>query len=791
MQESFDKVDDSQEIRFISDAIINLYAAYVHSLLYPYNHPLISDPLKNAFQCLQKAFRKKPHIRLETAEGRLVIDGKVLEGDILVFDNFVSWLKSRNIKALSFAKDLSRRELISFHRIISTTKVGGEELSKAMSDKSITNITVHSLEFSAADAGPVSSEGAADGRFIKDYVDTMFHIENGQEQVPFFQRPQGVGPYDEAATYGLVKDYLSTRFQPGRSEGLPPLATNFVGRGNTQQAEDAHYAECVEALLEHEISEDDRSLIRSIPPLEMAHLLNAMLFRPPGKDVVDRIIEAYFGGSVEVHGKDTVERYRVFLTRLKSDIRPPFEASYASLFSTDNLLMDQETGTLPGATQVTHAPSAKEGEAGIPPVRPAFVPRRTLESSDFVFDFIANGKAVLHDIEIPEKTAGFFHEAHLSHFQDEGALDTLLSGIRDAAGNAEPYSAIIAECTDEAITNASFDVMLNLLESNSLDGDVYRKLEGRLAALAELFLEKGEFEKVLEVYNSLKTHSLQGKWGAHASAMIRNIFSSEKLNAKVVEALRQYGRKQKESVSRLTGGLRSFLMPYLLDALSEEADTSTRRFMMTLLTTFRSDVLKHIAERLRDSRWYVLRNMLYLLRECHGRSYAFEVKNFLEHEVLLVRLEALRTLLSFQDPGAESYVIKFLRSDVFQLQKGAVRLSGAYRIKNAVPNLIRLLQEKNVLAKKFFFKKAIVRALGRIGDGHAVGHFLNICKSKSVLHKDESDYLKIEIFRTLHNYPVATIGPLIDYGMRSNNKEIVAISKKLMKRYSISVEKQR
>jgi hypothetical protein len=183
--------------------------------------------------------------------------------------------------------------------------------------------------------------------------------------------------------------------------------------------------------------------------------------------------------------------------------------------------------------------------------------------------------------------------------------------------------------------------------------------------------------------------------------------------------------------------------------------------------------------------------MLYLLRECHGRSYASEVKNFLEHEVLLVRLEALRTLLSFQDPGAESYVIKFLRSDVFQLQKGAVRLSGAYRIKNAVPHLIRLLQEKNVLAKKFLFKKAIVRALGRIGDGHAVGHFLNICKSRSVLHMDESDYLKIEIFRTLHNYPVATIGPLIDYGMRSNNKEIVAISKKLMKRYSISVGQQR
>jgi hypothetical protein len=809
MQESFDKVGDSQEIRFISDAIINLYAAYVNSLLYPYNHPLISDSLKNAFSCLQKFFRRKPNIRLDTAEGGLTVDGEALEGDTLVLDNFASWLRSRNIKSLSFAKDLSRRELISFHRIISTTKVGGEELSKAMSDKSITNITVHSVEFSAADAGPVSSEGAADGRFIKDYVDTMFHIENSRAQAPFFSRPRSVGPYDEAATYGLVKDYLSTRFQPGSSEGLPPLATNFVGSGNAQQAENAHYVQCVESLIEHEISEEDRGIIQTVPPLEMAHLLNAMLFKPPGRDVVDRIVEAYLGRDPEVRGEASVERCRLFLDALKSDLRPLFEARCASLCRTDNLLADQETGILlSGAAQVTDAPSAKEGEAGIPPDLPAFVPCRALESSDFVFDFVANGKAVLHDIEIPEKTAGLFGEAHLSHFQEEGVLDTLLSGIRDAAGNAEPYGAVIAECADEAISDVFSDVILDLLGSNSLDGEAFLKLEERVAALVELLLEKSDFEKILEVFNCLKTHSLQGKWATHSSAMLRNIFSSDKLNAKVVQALQQYGRKRKESASKLTLGLRSYLVPYLLDALGEETDASTRRFMMTLLTSIGSSVLEHIARRLRDSRWYVLRNMIYLLRECRGRKYAPEIKNFLEHEVPVVRLEALRTLLSFQDLEADSYVIKFLMSDVLQLRMGAIRLSGAYRIKTAVSHLIRLLQEKDVRAKKFLFKKGIVsfevheyaspwsakkflfkkgivRALGRIGDGHAVSHLLHICKSKSVLRKDEFDHLKTEIFRTLHNYPVATIGPLIDYGMHSNNKEVVAICKKLINQYSI------
>jgi hypothetical protein len=777
-------MSDTYEIRLIMDAVINLYAAHVHSLLYPYDHPLISDSLKNAFSCLQKSFRRRSIIRLDTFEGGLMVDGEVIKGDIFVLNNFASLLKSRNIKALSFAKDLSRRELISFHKIISTTKVGGEELSRAMSDKSITNITAHLSEFSASDAGPVSPQGEAGGRFVKDYVDTMFHIESKRAQDPFFLRNPGAGPYDGGDSHGLVKDYISTSFQAWIHE-LPPLDKSSIRKGDAQQAGDVHYAEYVEGLIEHEISENEQGLIRTVPPHEMAHLLNAMLFGPPSHEVVDRILKTYLGRAEELRAEDNIERYKIFIEALRHDIRPLFEGRWNSLFYAGNLFADKETGILPEAAQVMHVSPQKEDNAGIPYEQTAFVPCRTLENCDFVFDFVANGKAVLHDIEITGKNSSLFKKEHLSYFQDEGVLDKLSSGISDAAANAETYSKIIAECTNEAVSDAFFDVMLDLLESDSLDGEAFWKLEKRIAALVEIFLEKSEFEKILEVLNCLKTHSLQGKFGTQASAMLRNIFSSDRLNEKVVEALKQHGRKRKESAFRLTVGLRSYLVPYLLDALIEETDTSTRRFMMALLTSAGNSVLDHIARRLRDSRWYVLRNMLYLLRECRGQSYASEVKDFLDHEVPVVCLEALRTLLSFQDPDADSYVIKFLRSEVFQLQMGAIRLAGAYRIKNSAPHLIRLLKQKDVPGKKSIFRKSIIRALGRIGDGNAVGNLLDICKSKSVFRKDEADHLKIEIFRMLHNYPAATIGPLIDYGMQSNNKEILAICRKLAKKYGV------
>jgi len=98
-----------------------------------------------------------------------------------------------------------------------------------------------------------------------------------------------------------------------------------------------------------------------------------------------------------------------------------------------------------------------------------------------------------------------------------------------------------------------------------------------------------------------------------------------------------------------------------------------------------------------------------------------------------------------------------------------------------VPHLLRMLQDQEVPRKRSTLKKDIVRALGRIGDSRSVGHLLRLCRSTTGLHKDEVNKLKVEIFKTLHNYPATTIGPLIDYGMHSGNKELVAISKKLTK----------
>jgi HEAT repeat protein len=784
LKELFDPAGDSYETKFVSYAVINLYAAHVHSLFHRHDHPLVSDSLKNAFHGLEKVLRKKPHLHLETAGGRLMVDGEALTGDVLILGHFASWLNSMNIKTLSFARDLTRREVIAFHKIVSGKKMTAGELSKEMVEKSVINITIEPLELSADRVGAAFPDNIVRRGLIEDYENTMYHAESSQAHSPFFNRPIGIDPNEDAAGYGFIKDRENRVYQPERPSGLTRFDMDSHGKSSAEEMSKAdRYEECVTALLDHDISGEDQSIVKEIPPPEIAHLLNTMLFSVPDGEVVDRIIRTCFGKAEEIQGEALVERFRIFLTGLKASFRPLFLSRFAFLFSGDTLIAKQGADILREEFQEAGKPTGTEDNVDSHPEQTASAICRTIEGSDFPFDFVTGGGAVLHDIEIPGETAGLFNEAHIAHFEKEGVLDALSSSVRSADGGMEFQAAIIGECTEEAIAEAFFDVVVEILMSDSVYDDVYRKLEARLTALAEFLSEKGELDKVLELFNSLKTQSLQGNRSVAASVMIRRVFSSDKVNAKVVEALRQYGRTRRDTAYQLTNGLRSFVVPHLLDALSEESNTSTRRFIMSLVTSVgSSETVDHIAKRLHDGSWYVVRNMLYLLRECKGRNHIRAVRSFLEHKEPLVCLEALRTLLSFQDPEAGAHLKKFLRSDELQLQNGAVRLAGAYRIKYAVPHLVRLLREKDIAGKGFHFGKRIVRALGRIGDSRALRHFLNVCDSTSGPHKDGSEKLKVEIFKTLHNYPAAAIRPLIEYGLHSTNKEIAAISRQLADR---------
>jgi len=104
-----------------------------------------------------------------------------------------------------------------------------------------------------------------------------------------------------------------------------------------------------------------------------------------------------------------------------------------------------------------------------------------------------------------------------------------------------------------------------------------------------------------------------------------------------------------------------------------------------------------------------------------------------------------------------------------------------YRVKEAVPYLLEILEKKGLFGTEWYYKISVVKALGDIGDPRALDTLTRLYQSKTMLYKSAMEELKIEIFKSLSNYPPAAVKSLLEQGLTSKEKEIKAISEKLLK----------
>jgi len=115
------------------------------------------------------------------------------------------------------------------------------------------------------------------------------------------------------------------------------------------------------------------------------------------------------------------------------------------------------------------------------------------------------------------------------------------------------------------------------------------------------------------------------------------------------------------------------------------------------------------------------------------------------------------------------------------LRDQVVRLAGMYKVKEAVPYLLEILDKRDLFRTEWFHKTSVVKALGDIADPRALDILTRLYRSRTMLYRSSVEELKVEIFRSLSNYPQALVRPLLEQGLASKNKEIRAISEKLLK----------
>lgn len=537
-------------------------------------------------------------------------------------------------------------------------------------------------------------------------------------------------------------------------------------------------------LLEGKLADEDvDELIDNVSPKDIASVINKSSPENISDKACDTMIHSYLERKTRENQRTVLlGKFLSMVDNLTPELKQQFLTRSFNAPSMDADEIEKLLGELTFDDINIMIKVFSEQSSLLPERLKNLIDKLNMSKMDIIIEIRGSGVSYVDDIEVNEKIVKSFKEDHASDSAEDEYREKLRNmlespGVRNDKMTYELEEACKGEIVDRTISMIMFELLK--VESNSREE--YRKLLSSLADLADGFIETGRFSEISEIYNNVYSHSLAGIFREDASEMIKSFFGSQMFLLRLIDAFKVWGRHNREGVIGLSIILKEYVINPLLDALSEEKDTSIRRFFLDVLCKFGSDVVPEAVKRLEDDRWYVIRNMLYLIRECNGSDFISHIRQFTKHNEKKVVLEAVKTLLYFKTPDSISYIKHYMLSKDTLLREQTVRLAGVYRVKEAVPYMIELLEKKDLFGAESFNKVSIVKALGDIGEPSALKILYKICDSNSLLYKSELEKLKIEIFKNLQNYPFQDVKPLLELGLKSKIKDIQLISEKLQK----------
>ena len=351
-------------------------------------------------------------------------------------------------------------------------------------------------------------------------------------------------------------------------------------------------------------------------------------------------------------------------------------------------------------------------------------------------------------------------EHQLETFMPDGYLQGLLDSLKPGTIrplDAQETSMLMQTLTPQYIDSRGSELLLQLVIADP-DGQGARDLIQNLADLCGHFLELGDYGQVLKVLHQAADPRLPQP----VRLAMRDAFCRREFLDEILSGLKIWGKPKYEQVTLLIQIMgRAFIDP-LLDCLAEEDNMALRRFMMDRVQSFGSIARPQLLARLGDRRWYVLRNIIVLLRQIGSAEDVEYLRPHMRHSNSKVRIEALKSLMMLGDPLAQRQVLRDLDSDDHEIQLSAVALADRSSPPEISRKLLNIIMSGGYTIVECEVKSAAIHALGEIGRVELLPELARVLGARSLLAYKALNKLKFEIVRSFEKYPVAASIPLLE-----------------------------
>jgi|Deesub1362A_J573_1020465.scaffolds.fasta_scaffold00004_207 hypothetical protein len=183
-------------------------------------------------------------------------------------------------------------------------------------------------------------------------------------------------------------------------------------------------------------------------------------------------------------------------------------------------------------------------------------------------------------------------------------------------------------------------------------------------------------------------------------------------------------------------------IPHLISLLGDLKTIGGRKNIINALAFLGSKDLTALAKGLRDERWYVVRNVIYVFRKIGDRRAIDYLVKMAKHSDIRVRKEVLRALGEFGGDSSAQIIKDYLDDPERSVRTAAVRALGSIGTLYAKSAVLGKISDRQFLSVEFSEKKEYFEVLSRWKDTDVFDFLMKILKSKSLFRRSKHNELK-------------------------------------------------
>ena len=317
------------------------------------------------------------------------------------------------------------------------------------------------------------------------------------------------------------------------------------------------------------------------------------------------------------------------------------------------------------------------------------------------------------------------------------------------------------------------DILFEILAMEK-EPDPYQDAVNGLIKILDAFLTLGKFTKATEllkrVNSILTTYDLRD-WQIES---IRKIIVEAGEGGRIERIARVLEREEVrlEDVNAYLLLLQKNSVSPLIKLLGELKNSKTRRMLCDALSVIGKDAIELITPFIDDRRWYLVRNITYILgRIGKEQSFPYILKAF-NHEEKRVRREAIQALGLIGGPKAVGVLVRALTDDDVRIRCMAAINLGKVGKEIGLISLLEVVQTKDFYKREPVEIKSFFNAIGMVGSNEALPVLQQLLERKGWFARGKTDEIRIGAANAIAMIGTPEAKAILEVGEDSKDESI-------------------